>query len=189
MALFSPFPNKKYKIIYADCPWKYNDRLDLQGEGADLHYPTLSVEELKQLKIDSISDKDCILFFWVTMPMLKEGLEVINSWGFKYKTCAFCWIKTNPKANTIFKGIGRWVMGNAELCLLATKGKPKRITKNISQVIMAHRTRHSQKPHEARERIVKLMGDLPRIELFAREKIKGWDCWGNQISKETQEKI
>lgn len=173
---------KKYQIIYADPPWSYKDKLDLQKEGAENHYPTMSIEEIKSLPISQIIDKDCILFMWVTMPMLQEGLNVIKAWGFTYKTCGFCWIKTNPKANTIFKGIGRWVMGNAELCLLTTIGHPHRIAKNISQVVMSHRRGHSVKPDEVKERIVQLMGDLPRIELFARQKTEGWDCIGNDIN-------
>jgi len=174
---------KKYKIIYADPPWKYNDRLDLQGEGADLHYKTMNIQELCNLPIKEISDEDCILFMWTTMPMLEVSFKVIDAWGFKYKTCGFCWIKTNPKAGTIFKGIGRWVMGNAEICLLCTKGKPKRIVKNIHQVVMSPRSVHSKKPDEVRKRIVQLMGDIPRIELFARQKSKGWDVWGNETTK------
>lgn len=118
------FPKGAYKIVLADPPWSYNDALDLQNEGALNHYETMKLEEIKKLPVDSITDKDSVLFLWVTMPMLAEGLEVIKAWGFTYKTCGFCWIKTNPKSNTVFKGIGRWVMGNAELCLLATKGKP-----------------------------------------------------------------
>jgi len=177
---------KKYKIIYADPPWRYNDKLNLQNEGAENHYKTMSLEDIKKLNIDNISDKDCILFLWATMPLLQEAFEVIKSWGFTYKTCAFCWVKTNPKSNTIFKGIGRWVMGNAELCLLATKGKPHRIVKNIHQIVLAKRGKHSVKPIEVRNRIVKLMGDIPRIELFARERIEGWDAWGNEVPNEEQ---
>ena len=183
------FPKKKYKIIYADPPWRYNDKINLQNEVAENHYLTMSLEDIKNLEVSNITDKNCILFLWATMPLLQEAFEVIKSWGFKYKTCAFTWIKTNPKAGTIFKGIGRWVMGNAELCLLATKGKPHRIAKNISQVVMAKRGKHSVKPDEVRNRIVKLMGNLLRIELFAREKVEGWDVWGNEVPNETQRLI
>lgn len=168
----------KYKIIYADPPWRYEDSLELENEGSILHYDVMSLEELKGLPVPDISDKDSILFLWVTMPKLKEGLELIEAWGFKYKTCGFCWVKLNPVSKTIFKGIGRWVMGNAELCLLATKGNPHRIAKNVSQIVMAARGKHSEKPDEVRNRILKLMGDIPRIELFARNEVEGWDCIG-----------
>ena len=176
-----PFPNKKYSIIYADPPWSYNDKLHLQNEGAACHYRTMPINELKNLPLKNITNKDCILFIWVTMPQLSKVFEIIESWGFIFKTCAFCWIKQNPKALTIFKGLGRWVMGNAELCLLATKGHPHRIVKNIHQIVFAPRSYHSKKPDEVRNRIVQLMGDLPRIELFAREKTPGWDSIGYDI--------
>jgi N6-adenosine-specific RNA methylase IME4 len=170
-----PELKKKYKIIYADPPWNYNDKLNIEGRGVEYHYSTMKDNDIKKLPIYKLADDDCILFMWITMPKLQTGLDVIHSWGFKYKTCGFCWIKTNPKANTVFKGLGHWVMGNAELCLLAVKGRPQRINKNVSQVIMAHRGKHSVKPNEAREKIIQLMGDVPRIELFARQKIEGWD--------------
>jgi N6-adenosine-specific RNA methylase IME4 len=175
-----PLPNKEYDVIYADPPWRYNDVLKLQNEGAANHYNTMNIQDICNLPINKISKKDSILFMWVTMPMLEDGMKVIKAWGFKYKTCGFCWIKTNPKSGTVFKGIGRWVMGNAELCLIATKGKPQRVTKDIPQVILSPRAKHSQKPHEARKRIEKLMGNVKRIELFAREKYFGWDCWGDE---------
>jgi len=183
---------KKYKIIYADPPWKYDDKLGTniaKMGGYSKYYEGMELNEICRLPIKEISDDDCILFLWATMPMLKEAFEVIESWGFKYKTCAFSWIKLNPKNGKIFKGVGRWVQGNNELVLLATKGKPKRVTKNISQIIMGKRRQHSRKPDEVRERIVKLMGDLPRIELFARQRFKGWDVFGNQTPEDVQETI
>lgn len=176
--------SKKYNIIYCDPPWKYNDTLNLQNEGASVHYKTMGQKELAELPIKRICCKDCILFMWVTMPMLREGLKLIEAWGFEYKTCGFAWEKLNPKAKTPFKGIGRWVMGNVELCLLSTKGKPYKWRKTgVFQLIRSIRREHSRKPDEAPERIIDLMGDLPRIELFAREIREGWDVWGNQLNK------
>ena len=178
---------KKYQIIYADPPWRYNDKLGTNSAkmgGYDKYYKGMSLTEICNLPINKISDKDCILFLWITMPKLPEAFKVIESWGFTYKTTAFTWIKLNPKAKTIFKGVGRWVMGNAELVLLATKGKPHRIVKNISQVVIAERGGHSVKPNEVKKRIVELMGDLPRIELFARQKTEGWDIWGNEVESD-----
>ncbi len=180
---------KKYKIIYADPPWKYNDKLGTNSAkmgGYDKYYKGMELQDICELPIKDLADEDCILFLWATMPKLQEAFKVIEAWGFKHKTTAFTWIKLNPKANTIFKGVGRWVQGNAEIVLLATKGKPHRIAKNISQVVMAKRGKHSRKPNEVRKRIVRLMGDLPRIELFARERVEGWDAWGNQVPKEEQ---
>lgn len=132
--------------------------------------------------IDRISDKDCVLFLWVTAPCLQEGLKVIDMWGFKYKTIGFTWIKQNKTKNSLFWGMGYYTRANAELCLLATKGKPlKRVSRSVHQVILSKIREHSRKPDETRDRIVQLFGDLPRIELFARQYADGWDCWGNEV--------
>lgn len=128
------------------------------------------------------------------MPKLQEGLDVIKAWGFEFKTCGFVWIKTNKLTNTqqasflpvdsfdSFVGMGRWTRANAEVCLIATKGKPKRLSAAVRQVVYSPLQRHSQKPAEVRDRIVELMGDLPRVELFARDKTEGWDAWGNEVT-------
>ena len=174
-----PFPNKKYSIIYADPPWRYLDR-NCNG-CAESHYPTMKIQELKELPVKSISGKNCVLFLWTTYPMLKESMELIESWGFKYKTIGFQWVKQNKSGNGFFFGLGRWTRGNTEPCLIAVKGKPKRINNSVSQLIVSPIGRHSAKPPEVREKIVELMGDLPRIELFAREKAEGWDVWGNEV--------
>jgi len=136
------------------------------------------------LPVNTIAAKDCVLFLWVTMPKLNECFEIIKAWGFEYKTVAFTWIKKNKKADSLFWGMGRWTRANAEVCLLATKGKPKRISASVHSVITTHIEKHSQKPSIVRSQILSLMGDLPRIELFAREKIKGWDAWGNEIKSD-----
>jgi N6-adenosine-specific RNA methylase IME4 len=168
----------KYKIIYADPPWRYQDN-GCNGN-AEQHYKTMSIFDLKELPINSIADDNCVLFMWATYPMLKEALDLIESWGFKYKSIAFLWIKTT-KNGKYFYGLGRWTRGNTECCLLATKGKPKRISASVFQIIEQPLTKHSEKPQEARDKIIKLMGDLPRIELFARTKKEGWDVWGNEV--------
>ena len=115
------------------------------------------------------------------MPKLNECFEVIKKWGFEYKTCAFTWIKKNRKSDSLFMGMGRWTRANAEICLLATKGKPKRINAGVHSIVLSRIEEHSKKPDEVRERIVQLCGDVPRIELFARQQYKGWDCWGNEV--------
>ena len=156
--------DKKYNIIYADPPWAYNDKRAKDPAWGGITYNVLSIEEICNMVgegVRRISAKDCALFLWVTMPMLQEGLDVIRAWGFKYKTCAFCWVKQNPKNDGIYSGLGHWTNGNAELCLLATKGHPKRIAKNVKQIVIAHRGRHSAKPAEVRERIEQLLGDVP----------------------------
>lgn len=181
--------NKKYNIIYADPPWKYNDKRKNGYGGCENHYDILSNNEIYNLPVKNISSKNCILFIWVTFPFLKEGLKTIESWGFLYKTCAFTWIKRNKNNRKFFFGIGNWTASNAELCLLATKGKPKRVFKNISQIIDTHLESHSKKPSIVRDKIVKLCGDLPRIELFARKENLGWDSFGNEIDKFNSEDL
>lgn len=105
----------------------------------------------------------------------------IRKWGFTYKTCAFTWVKQNRKSDGLFWGLGFWTRANAELCLLATRGRPKRVNKGVHSVVLSHVREHSRKPDEVRDRIVELMGDIPRIELFARQQVDGWDCWGDEV--------
>lgn len=170
---------KKYQVIYADPPWRYSFR---GGQGvAENHYPTMSMDEIKALPVGDLADKDCVLFLWVTFPMLRDAWGVIDAWGFKFKTVAFVWLKLNRKADSLFTGLGFWTRSNAEICLLATKGHPRRQAKNIHQVIVSHVEEHSKKPDEARQRIEALMGDIPRIELFTRQQQPGWDVWGNEV--------
>lgn len=169
---------KKYKVIYADPPWKY-ERNKVQG-AAENHYSTMSIDELCSLPVANLTDKDCVLFLWTTFPQLSEALQLIKAWGFKYKTVAFVWLKQNKKSPSWFYGLGYWTRGNAEICLLATKGKPKRKSPAVYQFIISPIERHSKKPDEARQKIVQLMGDVPRIELFARQASPGWDVWGNE---------
>ena len=174
----------KYQIIYADPPWKYNDPKGHNPAMGGITYPTMSDEELSELPVKELADKDCILFMWATMPKLKEALWLGEQWGFKYTTCAFTWVKLNPSGVGIYSGLGHWTNGNAELCLFFKKGHPKRVSKNIKQIQMHPRSRHSQKPSVIREEIVRLIGDLPRIELFARQKTDGWDVWGNEVESD-----
>ena len=175
---------KKYKIIYADPPWSYADQ-GCQGTMAN-HYKGMNIKELKELQIKEISDENCILFIWVTYPFLKEGLELIEAWGFKYKTIAFQWIKLNKKGKGYFYGLGRWTRGNTECCLLATKGKPKRVSNSVFQIIESPLREHSRKPDIVRNKIIELVGDLPRIELFARQRVEGWDSFGDELPKDIQ---
>lgn len=175
--------NRKYSIVYADPPWKYKAWNGV-GEGlrtAENHYPCMNLVDIKSLPVARICNKDCILFLWVTFPCLKEGLELMESWGFKYKTCAFNWVKQNKKSDTLFWGLGYWTRANSEICLIGTKGHPKRESKSVHQVVISRVQQHSKKPDEVRDRIVELCGDLPRVELFARNRVPGWDCWGNEV--------
>ena len=173
---------KKYKIIYADPPWQYRVYSKKgKGRSAENHYHTMNIDDIRSLPVGEIADDDCVLFLWITFPCLKEGISVMESWGFTYKTCGFNWVKRNKKKDTYFMGLGFWTRSNSEVCLIGTKGHPKRVSKAVPQVCDARVMEHSRKPSEVRERIVELCGDVPRIELFAREAVKGWDCFGDEI--------
>ena len=177
-----PFPDKKYQIIYADPPWSfknYND--DTATNWVGKHYSTMSKSDICELPVSEIAHKDCILFIWGTWPTLPQCLSVIVSWGFKYKTVAFNWLKLN-KNDTPFFGMGYWTRSNTEFCLLATRGHPKRKSADVPQVLQHPRLKHSQKPSIVRDKIIELVGDLPRIELFARQETEGWDVWGNEVN-------
>lgn len=178
------FPKKKYKIIYADPPWNFKTWSN-KGRAKSPKYDLMSLEDIKNLPIKSISDDDCILFMWVIYPMLDKGLETIKSWGFDFKTCGFAWIKKNKLKDSLFWGLGYWTRANSELCLIATKGKPKRISSKVHQVVIDKIREHSRKPDCIRDRIVELCGDVSRIELFARQDFthKGWDHWGNELNE------
>lgn len=149
---------KKYSVIYADPPWSYNDKMSGHSFSLDHEYQTQSLEWIKSLAVDQIAEKDSTLFLWVVSPLLPEAFEVIEAWGFKFKTLAFCWVKETPLLGVTVTNLGRWTMGGVELCLLATRGKPKRVSSNVRQVVHEIRTNHSKKPHEVRRRIEKLMG-------------------------------
>lgn len=177
-----PFPNKKYSVIYADPPWRYSDR-KCNGNAED-HYPTMKLEEICALPVKDLAADNCVLFLWATYPMLKEAMQVIEAWGFKYKSIGFQWVKQNRSGNGYFFGLGRWTRGNTEPCLIAVKGKPQRQSNSVSQLIFAPLRAHSQKPDVTRDKIRELMGgDQSYIELFARNTTPGWDVWGNEVNK------
>ena len=180
---------KKYKAILADPPWRFKNFSEKgEGRNAVSHYDCLTINDLKKLNINLQADKDCALFLWVTDPLLDQGIEIIKSWGFEFKTVAFYWVKTNKNANCkelsikkdFFTGLGYWTRANCELCLLGTKGKPSRISKDVRRLIISNRREHSRKPDEIYDRIEKLVSG-PYLELFARKTRKNWDSWGNQV--------
>ena len=188
-----PFPNKKYNIIYADPAWSFESFTSNNTRNVDTHYKTMKMNDIYKLPVSKICSNDCILFIWVTFPRLIEGIKTIEKWGFKYKTCAFSWVKTNKSfakdqssffpedSFKSFWGMGYWTRANNEICLLGTKGKPKRCSKSVQQIVFDNIREHSRKPDCVRDRIVQLCGDVPRIELFARQRHEGWDAWGNEI--------
>ena len=176
-----------YKIILADPPWQYKN---FQGKGSyygdvSRHYKTMSLDELKKLSVYWISDKDSVLFMWATFPNLREALDLVQAWGFGYKTVAFVWVKmTNDMGEPRGDGLGFYTNSNAEIVLLGKKGKLERKSKKVKQIILAPKRGHSKKPDEVYTRIEELYGEISRIELFARHKREGWDAWGNEVESD-----
>lgn len=176
--------DKKYNIIYADPPWAY-----AWGKGKDgghfapeKHYHTMTTQDICELgeQIKKLRDKNCVLLMWATMPCLPDAIEVMKAWGFKYKTCAFTWVKIKKDGQPL-AGMGSYTKCNAELCLLGMRGHIKAVDKTVRQIVMNERLGHSVKPPVVMERTVQLFGDIPRIELFARREVEGWDCWGDEV--------
>ena len=174
-----PFPNKKYNIIYADPPWSYKGKM--MNSSVTDHYSVMTINDICNLPVKKIANKNCILFMWVTLPKLNEFMKVVNAWGFEYKSTAFVWCKKNKISDSFFLGLGRWTRANPEICILATKGKTKRLSQSIRQLQVFPIQEHSKKPNKFRDLIIELVGNLTRIELFAREKTEGWDVWGNEV--------
>ena len=173
----------KYRVVYADPPWSFNNKRTggNLNSGAGQKYDVMTVNDICNLPVNKIADDNCVLFMWWVASMPEEALKVVKSWGFKVKTMTgFNWVKMT-KANKLFFGMGFWTRQGSENCLIAIKGKPKRVDAGVRAVILTPVGRHSEKPDEARKRIVKLMGDVPRIELFARQSTPGWDVWGNEV--------
>lgn len=173
----------RYGAIYADPPWSFrNWSVKGTGRNAVSHYDCLDFKALAALPIADLASDNCALFLWATDPLLPRAFELIEAWGFRYKTVAFYWVKLNSAAKRgadYFTGLGYWTRANPEQCLLATRGKPMRQAKDVKRLVVEKRREHSRKPDCVRERIERLVAG-PYLELFARETKSSWDCWGNQ---------
>ena len=178
-----PLPKKKYKIIYADPPY-YFKTYSKKGESrsATKHYDCMGFDDICNMPVSNIADMDCVLFMWVTDSHLQEGLKVIKSWGFNYKTIGFTWVKHYASGSTCYN-FSPYLLKSTEICLIGMKGKLVNIKErnDIKGLVADIRTKHSKKPEEVRKRIEQMCKDLPRIELFARHKTDGWDVWGNEV--------
>ncbi len=178
---FWQLKGQKFNLLYVDPPWSYNDKCKNRG-GAERHYSTMNIEDIKNLPIGDICEKDSLLFMWATFPLLPEALAVIESWGFKYKTCGFTWVKQNKKSDGLYMGMGGYTRSNAEICLIAKRGKGvKRIDCSVRQTQIHRLQEHSKKPDSFRASIDQLYGEVSKLELFARSKHEGWSCWGNEV--------
>lgn len=171
-----------YQIIYADPPWTYRDKAGAGKRGASFKYPVMTVAQLCALNVSTIAADDCLLAMWWVPPMPEEALAVVRAWGFELKTMkGFTWHKRTRNGKSHF-GMGNYTRANTEDCLFAVRGKPRRVNAGVRQFIDAPKGRHSEKPAEVRDWLVQLMGDVPRIELFARVATPGWDVWGNEVA-------
>jgi N6-adenosine-specific RNA methylase IME4 len=175
-------PRKRFRVILADPPWKFRtwSKRGLK-RSPDRHYRTMTLKQIKALPIAELAAKDAVLLLWATWPHLQQALEVIEAWGFTYKTCAFVYIKQTARGG-LHWGTGYWTRANSEPCLLATRGHPKRKHADVHQVILAPRREHSRKPADVYERTERLLRG-PYLELFARERRPRWRAWGNELGK------
>jgi len=174
-------PDNKYQIIYADPPWKFNfrNRKGLSTDAKNNLYNTMSADDIMSLPVNTIANDNSMLFLWVMNSEIPLALDVMRAWGFNYITVAFTWVKTTK--NTYHFGGGNWTRSNPEQCLLGKKGKISRLSASVRNLIISPLREHSCKPDEVRDRIVQLMGDIPRIELFARQSTPSWDSLGDDI--------
>lgn len=181
------FPNKRYSVIYADPPWAYRQcgKTEKSRGTAAKHYNTMTTDDICNLPVPSICTPDAACFMWATFPNIGEAIQVMESWGFKYVTAAFVWVKKYAKSGKNFWGMGAYTRANAEVCLLGIapgfKAGEKVISHKVHQIIEAPYEGHSKKPDIVRDKIVELLGDIPRIELFARQRAEGWDSWGDEV--------
>jgi N6-adenosine-specific RNA methylase IME4 len=176
---------KKFNIILCDPPWQYNDKLTCGKRGVAYKYQTLSIKDIQSLPIQNITAKDCTLFMWGTWPLIKECIATMEAWGFEYKTCGFVWVKLTKDRKKIVRGMGRYTRGNTEFVFIGRRGKMLvRFDKGISQMVLAPRgLKHSEKPGSVIHRITKMYPNIPKIELFARKCLKGWEATGLEYDK------
>jgi N6-adenosine-specific RNA methylase IME4 len=191
-------PQGKFGAILADPPWQFQawagarlngDRRPVHTQATKPHYQTMTMADIEAMSVAELAADDCVLFLWICWPVLQHSLRVIESWGFTYKTCGFCWVKANAKQVDMFRddieprmNLGYWTRSNSEVCLLATKGKPKRRDGGVRQAIIEPQREHSRKPDGIHERIEHLVAG-PYLELFARQQRPNWTTWGNQTDR------
>lgn len=179
-------PQRRYSIIYADPPWDYKGQLQHNGAGgkdtggAVRHYPTITTDEMKTWNIAGLAGEDCLLFMWASSPHLDQAIDLGKAWGFKWATVAFVWDKRTPNP-------GYYTLSQCELCLVFKKGRiPRpRGSRSVRQLLSSPREYHSKKPDEIRRRIGEMFPTQAKIELFARQKVAGWDCWGDEVEDMT----
>jgi N6-adenosine-specific RNA methylase IME4 len=194
---FDDLPKNHFGAILADPPWHFQawysggkrikNGKPVYDRAATKHYETMKEAEIAALPVGSLAAENCVLFLWICWPTLEQSLRVMQAWGFTYKTCAFAWMKGNATQIELFDDamipdmlLGYWTRSNTEMCLLGTKGNPKRTAADIRQAIFEPRRQHSRKPDGIYERIEALVAG-PYLELFARRTRREWTSWGNQV--------
>lgn len=178
-------PANEYRVIYADPPWTFATYSRKgKGRSAEAYYDCMSLDDIKALPVAEWAANDCVLLLWTTDPLLPTAFDVIRAWGFTYKTVGFYWAKLNKRAASaaftdadFFAGLGFWTRANPEICLLATRGHPKRRRADVRKLLISPRREHSRKPDAAYDRIEALC-EGPYLEMFARSARPGWDRWG-----------
>ncbi len=180
---FDGLPHHHFGAILADPPWSWNSWSKTnQNRAAFNYYDLMSLEGIKALPVADLAADNSVLFLWAINSMLPQAIAVMGTWGFEYKTVAFTWAKRTPTDNAWHLGLGYWTRQNSEHCLLGTRGKPKRIGRDVRELVVAARREHSRKPHEVARGIERLV-DGPYLELFARETRPRWTSWGNEVTK------
>lgn len=188
-------PEGRYSCLLADPPWTFQGYTDDVGS-RDIrrHYATMKPADIEALPVADIAARDAFLFLWVTGPCLERAFGVMRAWGFRYSGIGFTWVKIKRGLSeqqlriirmadhNLHVGLGFGTRKNTEVCLLARRGSPVRLAKNIREVILAPVREHSRKPDEARERIERFCAG-PRVELFARDTRPGWTSWGTEVGK------
>ncbi|SFN76796.1 N6-adenosine-specific RNA methylase IME4 [Izhakiella capsodis] len=174
---------KKYRLIYADPPWTYRDKANDGKRGVGHKYQTMTLADICRLPVWDLADPEsCLLAMWWVPTQPVEAMKVVGSWDFRLMTMkGFTWHKTNRRKGNSAIGMGHMTRANSEDCLFAVRGKlPERLDASICQHVTAPRMGHSAKPPAFRDLLIRLLGDVPRCELFSRDFVPGWDMWGNQ---------
>lgn len=184
-----PLPNKKYNIIYADPAWniQYPKETKKGINTYDLPYDVMSDEDIKNLPIKEISDDNCILFLWVIDSRIPKVKEIMEAWGFEYVTVGFIWHKSAKTTNGENAIMSKYTRKSCEICFIGKRGRCLVKNSTMPQFVSTPKKEHSRKPDIIRTYILKMCGELPRIELFSRHRFSGWDVWGNQLPDSTQE--
>lgn len=195
---------KKYKVILADPPWAYSNKVS-NGAASD-HYQTMNIRDIKQIPVWDVAAEDSVLVMWYTSTHVEEAIALADAWGFEVRTMkAFTWVKLNKNAPERFDRLlenggifdfhdlldfmnaevkingGNYTRANSEDCLIAVRGRGlERQSMSVRQIVFSCMGEHSEKPKEVHRRIEELYGDVPRLEMFARSSMPGWDCWGNE---------